>query len=237
MKTATAVMVAAAAGVAAVAAGVAAAANPVTGTIGGPVTSVQGQTFTLKSSLSPTGRSKVHVASTTTVTQQENATSADLRKGVCVFAVGQKNSKGTVQAMRLMLSAPVKGRCQAGFGRRPGGSPPRGAPRPGQGTPPRPPEGSGPRGGFANFGFAAGAIIGVSGSVLTVHGQQGSAKIAVSSKTQLVKTAHTGISAVKVGLCAFVTGASSDKGVNVSATSINLFKPGAQGCNGTFRRR
>lgn len=227
----------AAAGIAAVTAGAAAAAKPVTGTIGGPVTVVQGQTFTLKSSLSPTGKTKVHVKSATVIREQQTASRSALKKGVCVVALGQKNKQGVVQATRVMLSAPVKGSCQSGFGERRGnGTPPQGAPQPprnGQ----QPPQGRRPPGNQANFGFASGGITAVSGSVLTVHGRQGTTKVAVSSKTEIVRTARVGMPAVKVGLCAFVRGTSTDKGVNVTAQSIDLSKPGPQGCTGGFRRR
>jgi hypothetical protein len=217
----------AATGVAATVAGVAAAAKPVSGTIAGPVTAVRGRTFTLKSSLSPTGNSNVHVAATTAITEQRDASRADLTRGACVSAVGQKGKKGVVQAVRLTLFAPVQGRCQPEFGgRRAGG--PQGTPRPP--TQPRPPQRSTSPGTRAGFSFAAGAIVTVDRSVLTVHNQQGSTKIAISSKTEIVKTARVGAGSIKVGLCAFVYGTSTDKGVDVSAQSVSLFKPAAQGC-------
>lgn len=232
MKTARSLWVAIAVTVvAAVAAGVATAAKPVSGTIGGPVTAVSGQTFTLKSSLSPKGQAKVHVASKTVITHQVNGTRADLKKGTCVFALGQKNKQGVVQASRIMLSQPVKGSCNAGFGRPGGRRPGQGAPRPPQGGG-QPPRGSRPPGNPANFGFAGGAITGVDGLVVTVHGQNGSTKVALQSKTQIVKTAAASFSAVKVGLCAFVQGTSGDKGANVDAQSVRLFTPTSRGCLG-----
>lgn len=238
MKTArSGLVLVAVTGLAAAAAGVAAAAKPVSGTIAGPVTAVQGKTFTLKSSLSPTGKSKVHVVSKTVITMQTSGTRDDLKKGVCVFALGQKNTQGVVEATRLMLSAPVKGTCQTGFrGGRSGGTPPQGAQPPRQGAP-RPRQGSGPGDNGANFGFASGAITAVAGSVLTVRGPQGSTKVAISAKTELVKTARVGTSAIRVGLCTFVRGTSTDKGVNVTAESVDVFKPTAQGCTGRVRRR
>jgi Domain of unknown function (DUF5666) len=232
MKTARSLWVAIAVTVvAAAAAGVATAAKPVSGTIGGPVTAVSGQTFTLKSSLSPKGHAKIHVASKTVITQQVTGTHADLKKGACIVALGQKNKQGVVQAARVMLSPPVKGSCTAGFGGRPGGTPGLGAGQPPQGGG-QPPQGSRPPGNSANFGFAAGAIAGVKGLVVTVHGRNGSTKVAVQAKTQIVKTATAGFSAVKVGLCAFVQGTSSDKGANVDAQNIRLFKPTSRGCIG-----
>ncbi len=218
------------AGGAALTAGMTRAAAPVAGTIAGPVMSVQGQSFTLRSSLSPTGKSKVHVGSSTAITEQATGARAALKKGVCVSAVGQKGKNGVVQASRLTLSAPVKGNCQTGFGRRQGSGPPPSGAR-------RPPQGS-PQGRFpANFGFAGGAINAVSGSVVTVRNQQGSTKVALSSKTQISRLVRVTMSAVKVGLCTFVQGTSTDKGVNVTARSISLFKPGANGCTMGRQRR
>lgn len=232
MKTAHWLSVVIAATVAAAAAvGVAAAAKPVSGTIGGPVTAVSGQTFTLKSSLSPKGQATVHVASKTMITKQVTGTHSDLKKGTCISAFGQKNKQGVVQAARVMLSPAVKGSCTAGFGRPPGGNPGQGAQRPPQGGG-QPPQGSRPPGNPANFGFAAGSIAGVKGLVVTVHGRNGSTKVVLQGKTQIIKTATASFSAVKVGLCAFVQGTSSDKGANVDAQNVRLFKPTSRGCLG-----
>ncbi len=234
MKTAGSVsVVIAATAIAAVAAGVAAAAKPVSGTIGGPITAVSGQTFTLKSSLSPKGHAKVHVASKTAITEQVTGTHADLKTGTCMFALGQKNKQGVVQAMRVMLSRPVKGKCTAGFGARPSGGPPgqQGARRPPQGAG-RPPQGSGPPGNFANFGLATGAITAVKGTAVTLHNQNGTAKVTLQAKAQIIKTAMATISAVHVGMCAFVQGTSTDKGANVTAQTVQLSKPASRGCIG-----
>jgi len=211
---------------AALAAGVARAAGPVSGSIAGPVTAVQHQTFTLRSSLSPTGRSRVHVASTTAITEEKTVSRTRLSKGLCVFAGGQKSNGGVVQATRLTVSAPVNGACQTMFRRRPGANrPPSGARRP-----PRTPA---PRG---NGGFAAGKIVAVRSSTVTVRGNRGTTKVAVSSRTQISELVRVTMSAIKVGLCTFVAGTSSDKGVNVTARSVSVFKPGANGCTGPRRR-
>jgi hypothetical protein len=211
--------------------GLAVAAAPVSGSIAGPVTALEGQTFTVKTSLSPTGSSKVSVSSATVITEQTTGSRADLRKGVCAVAVGQKNGKGVIQAMRVTLSAPVKGRCGAGLGGgRPQGSRPRAGSRPPQTAYGRPPAG------LANVGFAAGGISAVTGSTLTLHNQQGTSTVTVSSKTQIVRTVRVDASAVKVGMCAFVQGTSGDKAVRVTAQDISLSKPGPNGCTPGFRR-
>lgn len=206
-------------------AGVARAAAPVTGSIAGPVTAVQGQTFTLRSSLSPTGKSKVHVGSTTSITEQQSASRTELKKGLCAFAGGQKNTSGIVQATQLTLFAQVKGKCQATFGgRRRSGKPPSGGQQP-------------PRRNSGSVGFAAGEIVAVSGSTVTLRSQQGTTKVAVSSKTQIARLVRVTMSAIKVGVCTFVEGASSDKGVNVTAQTVSVFKPGANGCTMGPRRK
>ena len=163
------------------------------------------------------------------ITEQTTGSRADLKKGACVTALGQKNSEGVVAATRIMISQPVKGQCGTGFGRtgRPSGARP-------QGTPPqRPPGGTG---GFANFGFATGAITAIKGSTVTLHGRQGSASVTVSPKAQITKTVRVAASAIKVKLCAFVRGTSTDKGVNVTAEDVGLSRPGTNGCIPGFRR-
>ncbi len=220
-------------GVALLAAGAASAAAPVQGSIVGPITSVKGKTFTVKTSLSPTGASKVTVGSKTTITEQQAGNLADLRTGVCVMATGTKKGS-VVTASRIALSPVVKGKCNGGFG---GGGRPRGSYRPGAGA------GGGPGGGSrppgftrpANFGFAFGAISAVKGSTLTVHSNQtGTTTVKVSSKTTITRTATVGSNAIAVKLCAFVRGTSSDKGVTVAAQNVSLSKPGATGCTNRF---
>lgn len=213
-------------GAVALAAGAARAAGPVRGTIAGPVTAVHGRSFTLRSSLSPTGTSSVQVGSSTRITKQVRASRAELRQGACVLATGRKDARGVVHADRVTISAPVAGRCRGGFARRGSGGPPaQGAQRPprfrAQGT----------------LGFAAGTIVSAAGSALTVRGRRGSTKVAISTRTQIVRTARVTLSALEIGLCAFVLGTSSDRGVHVTAQTVDVFKPGANGCVGRTRPR
>ena len=227
--------------------GVAAAASPVSGSISGPVVSVKGSTFTVTTSLSPTGKSTVSVGKSAVITAQETLTQSALETGLCAMATGQKNSKGVVTAQRISLSTPVKGQCTAGFGR--GGTRPGG----GTGTTPgagqRPPGGGGTGGGgtgggfgnFANFGFAFGTISSAKGDTLsvkgTLNGKAVTTTVTVSAKTQISKTATVGISAVAVKDCAFVRGTSADKGVTVTAQNVSLTKPTSAGCQFGFRGR
>jgi hypothetical protein len=219
--------------------GAASAAAPVSGSISGPVAAVKGSTFTVTTSLSPTGKAKVDVSKSTTITTQQTLAQSALKSGLCVMANGQKNSKGVVAAQRVSLSTPVKGQCTAGFTR---GGPGGGAPPTG-GQPP-PGAGGGNGGGFgnfANFGFAFGTISSVKGDTLTVKGMVNkkavTTTVTVGAKTQISKTVKVGISAVEVKDCVFVRGTSTDKGVTVQAQDVTLTKPTANGCQFGFRNR
>ena len=221
---------------------VAAAAAPVQGSVFGPVVSVKGTTFTITTSLSPSGKSTVSTGSAT-ITEQGTAPRSSLKVGACVMATGSRNSKGVVAATRITISAPVKGQCGGGFasrgGTRPGGG--NGTPPGGRtGTTPRPPGGFG---GNANFGFAFGSVTKVSGSTLTVRGRSfGSTSatttttVTVSSKTSLQETKTVKASAITTKLCAFVRGTSTDKGVTVTATNVALTPETNGTCTNGFRR-
>ena len=219
--------------------GTASAAAPVSGSISGPVTAVKGSTFTMTTSLSPTGKAKVTVGKSTTITTQETLAQIALKAGACVMATGQKNSKGVVAAQRISISAPVKGQCTAGFGRR--GQRPGGTGTPPGGTGGQRPPGGGGFGNFANFGFAFGTISAAKGDTLTVKGKNGTkavtTTVTVSAKTQISKTAQVGMSAIAVKSCVFVRGTSTDKGVTVKAQSIDLSKPTSAGCQFRFPGR
>ena len=212
----------------------AAAPKPVTGSVFGPVTSVKGQSFSVKTTVSPTGSSKVDVGASTVITEQVAGTTSDLRTGICVVANGQKAKNGTVTAVRLSVQPAVKGKCTTGFG---GGARPGGTRPPGSGTrPPGTTTTQRPPGGFGNFGFAVGAITAVKGSTLTVHGQSGTTTVVVPAKAQITKTSHVGMDAITVKECASVFGTSTDKGVTIAAQQISLSKPVAGSCTRGFVR-
>jgi hypothetical protein len=193
------------------------------GSVFGPIVSVTGATFTVKTSQSPTGKSTVSIGSAT-ITREIQAARSSLKVGACVMATGTRNSKGVVAATRITISAPVKGRCGGGFAGR-GGAPGRTGPPPGNqgGSGQRPPGGFG---GNGNFGFAVGSVTKVSGSTLTVKGSfgqtTGTTTVTVSSKTSLRRTIRAKTTAIKAGLCVSVQGTSNDKGVTVKATGISL---------------
>jgi hypothetical protein len=211
------------------------AVSPVQGSVFGPVISVKGTTFTITTSLSPSGKSSVSAA-TARLTEQASAPKSSLKVGACVMATGARNSKGVVTADRITISQPVKGSCTTGFAGR-GGTRPNGtAPPTGNRTP--------PAGGFnrsGNVGFAFGAITKMSGSTLAVKGPSfGSTAsrtttVAVTSKTSLLETKTVKPSAIAVKMCAFVRGTSTDKGVTVKATSVALTLEANGTCTNGFR--
>jgi hypothetical protein len=209
--------------VAACAAGVGiAAAAPSRGSISGPITAVRGSTFEVKTSLSPTGTSTVTLGKKATVVEQKTGRRSDLRKGVCVLATGTTKNK-VVDAARISITGRTS--CTTPFrGRRPnrtGNQPPR--PR-GNGNGNGNGTGHGPQR-PADFGLAFGTISAVDGSTLTVKGARGTTAVAVTGKTAITETARVGASALATSLCAFVFGTSSDRGVTVQATNVELSKP------------
>lgn len=214
-----------------------AAANPVNGSVFGPIVAVKGSTFTITTKLSPSGRSLVSAGSAR-ITEQATAPRSALKVGACVMATGARNAKGVVAAMRIGISAPVKGRCGSPFAfrARAGGASPR-PPRTGT-TPP-------PGGGFqrnGNFGFAFGRVTKAGGSTLTVEGTDFRTKkkttttVTVSSKTTLSETKTVAATAVRTKTCAFVRGTSTDKGVTVKATDVSLTTEVNGACTTGFRR-
>jgi Domain of unknown function (DUF5666) len=215
----------------------ASAANPVSGSVFGPVVSVNGSTFTITTSLSPSGKSLVSAGSAR-ITEQAAVARSALKVGACVMATGAKNSKGVVAATRIGLSAAVKGKCGGGFGfgRGTGGTATR---PPGTGTPPANGGGGFQRSG--NFGFAFGSVTKVSGSTLTVKGTDFRTKkattttVTVSAKTTISETKAVKAADVKTKMCAFVRGTSTDKGVTVKASNVALTPETNGSCTNGFR--
>ncbi len=213
------------------------AASPVQGSVFGPIVSTSGTTFTITTSLSPNGRSVVSAGSAR-ITEEVTAPRAALAVGACVMANGARTSAGVVSAVRIAISAPVSGKCGAGFGGRFGRVP-------GGARPPRVNGGSPPAGGLprpGNFGFAFGRVTRLSGSVLTVEGTDFLTKKATktsvhfSAKTTLSETKIVETSAVQTKMCAFVRGTSTDKGKSVKATDVSLTPERGGTCTTRFRR-
>lgn len=209
------------------------AASPVQGSVFGPIVSVSGSTFTITTSLSPTGKSKVSAGSAT-VTELKTVAKSTLKVGVCVMASGTRNSKGVVTATRITISQAVKGSCTNRFFR--------------SGTRPNRPGGNGgtpPVGGFnrsGNFGFAFGSVTRLGGSTLSVKGVSfGSSKaitttVDLTSTTSIEENETVKASAIKTKMCAFVNGTSADKGITVKAGRVALTPEKNGTCTNGFRR-
>lgn len=200
----------------------ASAASPVQGSVFGPIVSVKGTTFTLTTSLSPSGRSTVSTGSAS-ITEQATAGRSSLKVGTCVMATGTRSSSGVVAASRLTITTCGTPRFRGNGLRR--------------GTGQRPPGGVTPRG---NFGFAVGSITKLSGSTLTVKGAFGGTSrtttVSLSSQTAILHTVEVGVSAIKLKMCAFVRGTSADKGITVKAANIALSAETNGTCTNGFRR-
>lgn len=197
----------------------------VSGFVSGQVVSVKGAGFVVKSSFGAVADSTVSVTGASVITEQLSSTRSALVRGVCVTANGQKAASGAIDALRITVAPPVKGACSTGFSLHGGSTRSRSAAAAG------PPSGSS---GFGNFGFAAGKITGIKGDKLIVHGADGSSTVALSGSTEILETHAVGRSAIAVDACALVRGTSSDAGVKIKATSIDLSKPGASGCGHGF---
>lgn len=213
-----------------------AVAAPVTGSVSGQVTSVKGSSFVMRDAAGPVADSTVSLSGGSTIIDQVTAPRSDLKVGVCVTANGAKAAGGAIDAMQITISAAVKGVCSNGFafGRGGGGPRPGGAPHAAGGTRP-----AGTHGNFnvGNFGFASGLVTTLKGSTLTVHGTTGTSSVALSSKTELSEMDKVSSSAITAHECASVRGTSSNEGLTVAATSVNLSAPTSAGCSRGFPGR
>ncbi|HEX4678997.1 MAG TPA: hypothetical protein VH210_07310 [Gaiellaceae bacterium] len=182
--------------------------------ISGQIVAVSGSTFTISTSLSPTGKSKVSVGSKTTMSEQKTGTLSNLKKGVCVSAAG--TTSGTkITATRISITSSCANRPATGGPRGGGGG--------AGGVNPNLP---------ANAGFAIGTVSSRSGSTVVVKTQTGSTTVIVSSKAQIMTGVNVKSSALKLKLCAFVRGTSSDGEKSVQAELVQLNPPVNGTCTG-----
>jgi hypothetical protein len=205
-------------------AGTSSAATPVSGSVTGPVTSVKGSSFTLTTSLSPTGHSMVELSSTTKTTAQATGKRSNLKNGVCLLVTGTSQGS-SIAAARIVIRSCSSSTRPTGGGPVEGGGGPLGGGAGGAGVS-RP----------ANFAIATGAITSIAGSTVTVKGQNGTSSVRLSSSTQLVRTVTVKPSAIKVDECAFVRGASTDGGATVKAQNVSLTPASKSGCTTPFGR-
>jgi hypothetical protein len=225
---------------------------------------------------STTAQTTVRYTSSTTFTETLKKTLGDVKVGSCVTAAATPatatapaagaaqttpTSRPAVTALTaatVLISLPVAGVCNAGFGggfsgvtgTRPGGqvgangggaggggaanggAVPSGAPGVG-GT------GTG-RGNFAGIGErASGKVTSVSGSTIVVQQTNRTTKatsevtVTVDSSTAYTETAAARSTALKIGLCAVAVGSADSTGA-VAAKSIALSPASATGCTSGF---
>ena len=208
---------------------VAFAASPVSGFISGQIVSVKGTSFVVKNSFGTVGDSTVSLTGSSVLVKQSSAPRSELMTGTCVTAVGQQATSGAVDAFRVTIAPAVKGSCATGFFGHRGGYPRSGA----SGTAAPPANFTA----FGNFGFAAGEITAVKGDTLTIHGQNRTTTVTLSSSTDILAMQKVTSSAIADNECASVRGTSADNGITVKATNINLSEPGQSGCNHGFPGR
>ena len=184
----------------------------------GQLVQINGSTLILTG---PNGDLTVTYTATTTFTKTSIATLADVLKGTCVFATGQKDAAGAVTATTVLVSPKTALGCSArGFGG-PGGSPAPGAsPRP---SPTARPSNA------ANGAFVSGEVTAVSGPIITVKtAADGSQTITVASAATITDSATVTASALQNGECVRANGPKDPAG-DVQATAITITPAGPSG--------
>ena len=184
----------------------------------GQLVQVNGQTLILTG---PNGDTTVTVTATTTYTKTSIATLADITKGTCIVANGQKDpTSGAITATNVRISPKAAAGCAApGFG--PGGEP--GATPPAGATPRPTPSGQ------ANAAFVTGEVTAVSGPSVTVKTAAGASQtITVASAAAITNTADVTLAALQNGQCLRANGPKDASG-NVEATSVTITPAGPSG--------
>jgi hypothetical protein len=186
----------------------------------GQLVQINGQTLILTG---PNGDVTVTYTTATTFTKTSIGTLADIVRGTCIFATGQKDAAGAVTATTVLISPKTASGCAArGFGPNggPGGSPAPGAsPRP---SPTARPSAA------ANAAFVSGEVTSVSGPSITVQTSNGSQTISVGSTSTITHSATVTASALQNGQCVRANG-SKDSAGDVQATSITITPAGPSG--------
>ncbi len=201
--------------------------NPFGNGASGQLVQINGQTLIVTG---PNGDTTVMYTTATTFTKTSIATLADVVRGACILATGQKDTAGAVTATTVLISPKSASGCAArgGFGPNPGagGSPaPRESPRP---SPTARPSGA------ANAAFVSGEVTKVSGPSITVltqaSGSQagGSQTITVASAATITDSATVTASALQDGQCVRANGAKNSAG-DIQATAITITPAGPSG--------
>ncbi len=174
----------------------------------------------------PNGDTTVTYTSTTTFTKTSIATLADIAKGTCVFATGQKDASGLVTATSVLISTKTATGCATqNFG--PPTPAPGSSPRPS--FSPRPDATPRPSGQPFNGAFVTGEVTAQSGPSLTVLTQANATeKVVVSSAATITASSLVSEAALQNGECIRANG-SRDSAGDVQATTITITPAGPSG--------
>ncbi len=199
-----------------------------------------------------TGQTTVSYTGSTTFDQTVTGAASDVTVGSCITAFGKPTSSsssktaafgGPVTATTVSITQPTSGSCSTGFGgfRGGGGAGAGGAPAGGfgGGGSGRTPPAGGRFRGAGNFGTASGLVNAVSGSSVTVTETNPQTKktssvvVTLTSSTTYTQRQSASSSDLAVGKCAEARGSASTTGA-ISADSITISTPGANGCTAGF---
>lgn len=184
----------------------------------GQLVQINAQTLILTG---PNGDITVSYTPTTTFTKTRVASLADIARGTCILATGQKDATGAVTATAVRLSPKTATGCAArAFAP---------SPAPGASPAPSPPAAATPRpNGQPNAAFVAGEVTIVSGPSVTVLTQTGSQKITVASAAMVTETSNVSKGDLQTGQCIRANG-SRDSAGDVQAMSITISPAGPSG--------
>jgi Domain of unknown function (DUF5666) len=181
----------------------------------GQLVQVNGQTLILTG---PNGDITVTYTTTTTFTKTSLGTLADVIRGTCIVASGQKDTSGAVTATNVRISPKTATGCAARAfvptTPAPGTRSPNATPRPG---------------GQPNAALVSGEVTAVSGTAVTVLTQANSSQtIKVAAAATFTKTATVSAADLQNGQCVRANG-SRDSAGDVQATSITITPAGPSG--------
>jgi hypothetical protein len=188
----------------------------------GQLVQINGPTLILSGT---NGDSTVTYATTTTITQTNTGTLADITAGSCINATGTKDAAGTITASSVTLSAPTNGSCTtAGFGGGGGGGGGTSSPRPSFSPPAA----------AAGFTAARGQVKTVSGTSVTLT-QAGGTTSTINVPTTVKVTMSTLVraTALQTGQCLTAIGTKASSGA-VAARALTISPAGANGCTAGF---
>ena len=189
--------------------------------VSGQLVQINPQTLILTG---PNGDITVNYTTATTFTKTSIGSLADVARGTCIFATGQKDTAGAVTATIVMISPKSAAGCAArGFGPNPGAG---GTPQPG--ASPRPSPTARPSA-AANAAFVTGEVTAVSGPSITVLTQaNGSETLTVASAATITDSAAVTATALQNGQCLRANGTRDTAG-DVQATAITIMPAGPSG--------